>query len=176
MRALSHYIARVDTWNLQMDLRVDGYLSQTFGSAGAEQYLTRLLRVDSRLLQPTNSQEWPQAFFITAPEVQNAPPSIQINGLRAWLLDYYIRNLGTVVPQFIWRPLNPSDAQRYAQSPLNMPIFFVHHDRETLGLRLIMAAAGDCMRLSGAPNAAPVGDCSTTYVRIKVGVSQLDEH
>ncbi|KAI0255576.1 hypothetical protein BJV78DRAFT_1369259 [Lactifluus subvellereus] len=151
-----------------MDLRVDGYLSQTFGSEGAEQYFTRLLRgFNSRLLQPISSQEWPGAFFITTPAVQNAPHSIQINGQPAWLLDYHMRHIGTVVPQFIWRPVNPSDAQRYANSSLNMPIFFVHHNRVTLGLHLIMAAAGDCTTLLGAGNAAPVGDCSTTYVRIK---------
>ncbi|KAI0249605.1 hypothetical protein BJV78DRAFT_1129465 [Lactifluus subvellereus] len=78
-----------------------------------------------------------------------------------------MRPVGTVVPQFIWRLPNPSDAQRYAHSSLNMPIFFVRRNRVNLGLHLIMATAGDCTVLLGAYNAAPVGDCSTTYVRIK---------
>ncbi|KAH9976824.1 hypothetical protein BGW80DRAFT_1202963 [Lactifluus volemus] len=48
-----------------------------------------------------------------------------------------------------------------------MPIFFVHSNRVGLGLSLIHAAAGDCRMLLGGLIEAPVGSCSTTYIRIK---------
>jgi hypothetical protein len=157
-----------------MDLRIDGYVSQMFGPAGAEQYFTHLLRgFEYRLLQPIGSPEWPHAFIIARPVVQTAPPSIYINGLPAWLLDYHNRPFGTVIPQYFWRPHNPSDAQLYPSAMLNMPIFFVHNNRVDLGLDLIRAAAGDCSTLLDARSAAPVGACSTTYIRIKVGASQF---
>jgi hypothetical protein len=158
---------------MKVHLRNDGYISQTFGPAGAEQYITRLLRgFDYQSLEPTNSPQWPGAFFITIPAIQDAPPSIHINGWPAWLLDYHIRSSGTVVPQYIWSPLasNPPDARRYANVTLNMPIFFVHSNKIDLGLNLIDAAAGECGVLLGAHIAAPLGACSTTKIRIKVGV------
>ncbi|KAI0299036.1 hypothetical protein B0F90DRAFT_1631775 [Multifurca ochricompacta] len=98
--------------------------------------------------------------------MQNARHSVLIHGKPAWLLDFAIRQGGTVVPQRIWSPQNPSDAQRYAHVPLNMPIFFVHNDRKNFGLPLLKAIAGDCGTLLGLGTAAPVGDCSTTYIRI----------
>jgi hypothetical protein len=153
---------------------MDGYISQTFGPAGAEQYFTRVLQgpgFNYSLVQLTNSQDWPHAFFITFPVVLGVPPLVLIHGQPAWLLDYHIRNIGTVVPQPIWHPQNPSDAQRYANAVLKMPIFFIHNNRINLGLNLISAAGGDCSALLDATLPAPVGDCSTAYVRIKVGVS-----
>jgi hypothetical protein len=124
-----------------MDLRNDGYISRMFGPAGAEQYITHLLRDDYRSLKSINSPQWPGAFFITN-VIQNVSPSIHINGWPAWLLDYHIRPSGTVVPQHFWRPNNPSDARRYTNATLNMPIFFVQHNRVDLGLNLIHAARG----------------------------------
>ncbi|KAI0255572.1 hypothetical protein BJV78DRAFT_1279317 [Lactifluus subvellereus] len=150
-----------------MDLCVDGNIAQTFGPERATQYFARLLRVDLRSLRPTGSQEWPHAFFITSPAVKNSPPSVLIDRQPAWLLDYAIRDVGTVVPQHIWSVHHPSDGGRYYKNvPLNMPIFFVHNDRVTLGLPLLRAAAGDCMTLLGVGAAPPVGDCSTTSIRI----------
>jgi hypothetical protein len=154
-----------------MDLRVDGYISRTFGPAGAEQYITHLLGgFNYQSLQPIVAQQWPGAFLITIPVIQNVLPFTHINGRAAWLLDYQIRSSGTVVPQYIWRPNNPSDARRYTNATYHMPIFFVHSNRVGLGLSLIHAAAGDCRMLLGGLIAAPVGSCSTTYIRIKVGV------
>jgi hypothetical protein len=153
-----------------MDLRIDGHIAQTFGPETAGQYFARLLRVDSQLLQPVETQEWPDAFFITSPEVQNAPPSAQIAGQPAWLLDYAIQQVGTVVPQRIWSAQHPADAQRYGNVPLNMPIFFVHGDRVNLGLPQPTAAGGVGSMLLGADAIAPLGDCTTTYIRINVSL------
>ena len=164
--------AHVDVRCLQRDyLYTHSYIARTLEPRDAAQYFTRLLHVDERFLQPIYSQEWPNAFFITNPVVHNAAPAIAVGNHPAWLLDYVLRNYGTVVPQGIWSPGTPSDAQRYNNVSLNMPIFFVSHDRKTLGLRLVNAAAGDCMSLLNARSTAPVGNCHTTSIRIKVSVS-----
>jgi len=55
-----------------------------------------------------------------------------------------------------------------------MPIFFVQDDRRTLGLRVVGAAAGDCMGLLNARSTAPVGPSSTTSIRIMVSISEND--
>ncbi|KAH9955295.1 hypothetical protein BC827DRAFT_1158308 [Russula dissimulans] len=148
-----------------MDLLIDGYLAQTFGPRDAESYFVRLLRVDARLLRPTVPQECPHAFVITSPAVRSIPPSLSINGQPAWLLDYAIRQVGTVVPQRPWTPGYPPNSQRYTTS-MKMPIFFIHKDRINLGLPLIQAVAGDCEMLLGASAAAPLGNCSSMYIRI----------
>jgi hypothetical protein len=151
-----------------MDLCIDGNISQTFGPEGATQYFARLLRADPRSIRVTGSQEWAHAFFITNPVVQNSAPSIRTDGQPAWLLDYAIQDVGTVVPQHIWSAQNPSDVKRYGNVPLNMPIFFVHKNRINLGLPLLGAAAGNCTTLLSPGAAAPVGDGSTTCIRINV--------
>ena len=173
LRPLAHVEARC----LQRDyLYIHGYIARTLEPRDAAQYFSRLLHVDERFLQPILSQEWPNAFFITNPIVQNAAPAIPVGDRPAWLLDYVLRNYGTVVPQGIWSPGTPSDAQRYNNVSLNMPIFFVNNDRSTLGLRLVNAAAGDCMALLNARSTAPVGNCHTTSIRVKVSVSTRGEH
>ena len=155
---------------MEMDLLVDGYISRMFGPAGADQYFTHLLGgFDYQSLKPTHSQQWTGALFITIPVIRNVPPSININGLPAWLFDYQFRPFGTVVPQYIWRPSNPSDARRYTNAKLTLPIFFIYNNREDLGLNLIYAASGDCGMLLGA-DAALVGVCTTICLRIKVGI------
>jgi hypothetical protein len=165
----------------QMDLLVDSNLAHMFGPEGAAVYFARLLKVDVRSLQPTMSQEWPHAFFITSPTVQNgaaqAAPTLYINRRPAQLLDYTIRQVGTVVPQAIWPPGNYNNcssdnapAPRSAKAAsLNMPIFFVGMDRVSLGLPLHVAIAeGDRAPLQGAVSPAPIGHGSTTYIRITV--------
>jgi len=84
-----------------------------------------------------------------------------------------VRNYGTVVPQGIWSLDTATDAQRYNNAALNMPIFFVHNDRRTLGLHLVSAAAGHCVGLMDGRAVAQVGACHTTSIRIKVSESQL---
>jgi hypothetical protein len=154
-----------------MDLRIDGNISQTFGPECATQYFARLLRMDATSIRPTESQEWPYAFTITTPMAQNTPPSILIDGQPAWLLDYVVRAIGTVVPQHIWSAQSPSDVKRYGNVALNMPVFFVHKDLVNHGIPLLRAAAGDCTMLLGLGTAAPVRNCSTTYIRINVSIS-----
>ncbi|KAH9954548.1 hypothetical protein BC827DRAFT_1143511 [Russula dissimulans] len=74
---------------------------------------------------------------------------------------------GPVIPQQIWAPRKPSDAQRYVyHEQLHPPIFFVHKDGEGLGLPLTDAAAGNCMHLRGAEQAARVG--TTTHAQIRI--------
>jgi hypothetical protein len=166
--------ARIDMACLQRDLLyTHGYIARTLGARDTAQYLTRLSRVDERFLQLTSCNDWPNTFLITNPAM-NVQPSIYISNRPVWLLDYELRNYGTVVPQSIWSPGTPSDAQRYNNVTLNLPIFFVQRDRRTLGLQLVHAAAGDCMRLLNARDAAPVGSCHTTSIRIKVSVIKAE--
>lgn len=154
-----------------MDLYVDGNIAQTFSPQGAMQYFTRLLGVDARSLRPTVSQEMPHALFFTSPAVQNARPSssLVIDGRP---LDYAISQVGTVVPQHMFSSGSPIGAQRCANISLNMPIFFVHNDRVTLGLALARSGAvgGDSATLLGAGDPAPVGNGSSLYVRINVSI------
>jgi hypothetical protein len=151
-----------------------GYITRTFGARDTAQYLTRLLRVDERFLQPISSHEWPDAFFITNPVIPNTHPHIYIANRPAWLLDYVLRSYGTVVPQRIWSPGTPSDAQRYNNVPLNLPIFFVQNDLRALGLRLVHAADSDCTGILNARDRAPVGTCHTTSIRIMVSIPKTN--
>ena len=159
-----------------MDILVDSNLAHMFGPEGAALYFARLLKVDVRSLHPTMSQEWPHAFFITSPTAQTAP-TLYINRRPAQLLDYTIRQVGTVVPQAIWPPGNTSDntpARSAKAASLNMPIFFVGTDRVSLGLPLRVAIAeGDRAPLHGAGSPASIGRGSTTYIRITVSKHPL---
>jgi hypothetical protein len=166
-----------------MDLLVDSNLAHMFGPEGAALYFARLLKADVRSLHPTMSQEWPHAFFITSPTAgasQQAPPTLYINRRPAQLLDYTIRQVGTVVPQAIWPPGNnnnnasDSPTRSAKAASLNMPIFFVGMDRVSLGLPLHVAIAeGDRAPLQGASSPAPIGHGSTTYIRITVSKNIL---
>ena len=167
------YLDRPDNGVLQMDLYVDGNIAQTFSPEGAMRYFARLLGVDARYLCPTvaASHELPHAFFITSPpllaSVQNARASLDISRQP---LDYAISQVGTIVPQRMWTSENASNDKRQANVSLNMPIFFVHDDRATLGLPLSSAVEshGARVTLLGAGDTAPTGNCSTTYIRINV--------
>jgi len=180
------------------DLLVDSNLAHMFGPEGAAAYFARLLKVDVRSLRPTMSREWPHAFFITSPTtsttVQNASPSspppsptLYIDRRPAWLLDYTIRQVGTVVPQGIWpsgggsgsgnnnASASDTPARSAKAASLNMPIFFVGMDRVTLGLPLPVAIAeGDRVSLQGTGSPAPIGHGSTTYIRITVSILLKD--
>lgn len=170
-----------------MDILVDSTLAHMFGPEGAAVYFARLLKADVRSLRPTMTQEWPHAFFImtnppptAAAQQQNAsnapPPTLYISRRPAHLLDYTIRQVGTVVPQGIWPPGNTSSADTTTSrggtakaASLNMPIFFVGMDRVSLGLPLPVAIAeGDRVQLQGAGSPAQIGHGSTTYIRITV--------
>jgi len=158
----------------QMDLYIDGNIAQMFSPEGAMRYFARLLGVDARSLRPIVSQERPHPFFLTSPAVENVRSSLAINGRP---LDYAISRAGTIVPQRMRSSGTPKDARRQSNVLLNMPIFFVHDDRVTLGLPLLRAVAGGTDRpeatLLGAGDATPVGNCSTMYIRINVCTSTI---
>jgi hypothetical protein len=172
----------------KMDLLVDSNIAHMFGPEGAAIYFARLLKADVRSLHPTMTPEWPHAFFITSPTAQQnaAPPTLYINQRPAHLLDYTIRQVGTVVPQGIWPSGNASadtpsrsGSATSLRSNLNMPIFLVGMDRVSLGLPLPFAIAeGDRAPLQGASSPAQIGSTSTTYIRITVSnphqLSQLE--
>ena len=161
-----------------MDLLVDSNLAHMFGPEGAAIYFARLLKVDVHSLRPTMSEEWPHAFFITGTTAAQAPPTLYINQQPAHLLDYTIRQVGTVVPQGIWPPGNTSSladtsspSRSAKAATLNMPIFFVGMDRISLGLLLPVAIVeGDRTPLHGASSLAQIGHGSTMYIRITVSI------
>jgi hypothetical protein len=139
------------------------------GTVQAPRYFTHLLRFDERNFELVVSNG---AFLLIHPVVQNVHPITYIGNRPAWLLDYTLRDVGTVVPQTLWSPPTTADAQRYGTVPLNMPIFFIQRDRTTLGLPLNQAASGNCSALLNARHPAPVGNCHTTFIRIMVSMSR----
>jgi hypothetical protein len=150
-----------------MDLFVDGNIAQMFSPEGAVRFFTRLLGVDARSLRPTISQESPHAFFITSFAMQCACPSFAINGRP---LDYVISQAGTIVPQRMWSSRVYLDSQHNTNTSLNMPVYFVHNDRATIGLPLVKAVEGSRATLLGAVDTAPIGNVSSMYIRINVGI------
>ena len=130
-------------------------------------YFSHLLRCNERNFQLVFSNG---AFFLLHPAVQNVHPITYLGNRPAWLLDYYLRDVGTVVSQRLWAPAATADAQRYGTVPLNMPIFFIQRDYTTMGLPLNQAAAGHCAALLNARLPAPVGTCHTTFIRIMVSI------
>jgi hypothetical protein len=86
------------------------------------------------------------------------------------LLDRAVVNRGTVVPQKMWSPNTIIDQKQHVEEVvLQMPIFFEDANGR-LGLPLETAAAGRCHGIRNAHKFAPLGDKSTTHIRIGVGV------
>ena len=144
----------------QMDPLVDGYLTNMFGSADAEAYYSNLLKRETRLLRPYNLPNYPGIFFAAPPlrpDLNPTPPQ------TPWVIDYAVRNWGTVIKQQIWVTRNQHEF-------LRPPIFFVHKNGG-LGLPLIQAARGDCMSLNGASSRAPLDAASSTHAQIRIHVS-----
>jgi len=148
-------------------LLIDGYLAKMFSPRGAEEYHTSLLRREPQLIQwhaNGNVLASPHIVF-TAP-----PPGLESDEPEhVWTIDLPTRDTGPVIPQQIWTPRKPSDTQRYVyneQLELHPPVFFVHRDDEGLGLPVTEAAAGNCMHLRGAEQAARVG--SSTHAQIRI--------
>ncbi|KAI9440532.1 hypothetical protein H4582DRAFT_1473413 [Lactarius indigo] len=149
------------------DLRVDGYLSYTFTPQVAEIYLAYLFKVDPKRVHAFSIRDWPGAFFVADPPMNHCRPQHILNGRYAWLLDYAItsRRGGTVVPQQLWSPQGQGDWRRYVeQAQLHIPVFFVNADG-SLGVPVSHAAAGQ-MSLRHANEPAPLGDRTTTKIRI----------
>ena len=142
------------------DLLVDGYLSHMFGPLDAEMYHTSLLGTSSDLI-PRHAMP-PEGIFVAA-----TPPGVESNQ-GAWEIDYAIKDAGVVIPQQIWSPRNPADAQRYVHhEQMRPPIFFALKDG-SLGLPLTAAAAGNCMYLRGAKQVAAIGQGAHAQIRINV--------
>jgi hypothetical protein len=158
------------------DLRVDGYLSYTFTPQVAEIYLAYLFKVDPKRVQAFGAHNWPGAFFIANPPMNHCHPQHIGNGRYAWLLDYAInsrRGGGSVVPQQLWSPQGQGDWRRYVeQATLYIPVFFVNVDG-SLGVPVSYAAAGQ-MSLRDANQPAPLGDKTTTKIRISVCITSVD--
>ena len=145
----------------------NGYISLTLGAEQAPGYFTHLLHFNEHHFQLAVSND---AFLLLHPALQNVHPITYLGNRPAWLLDYMLRGVGTVVQQRRWSPAATADAQRYGTAPLNMPIFLLQRDRTTLGLPLNQAASGDCTALLDPRLPAPVGQCSTTFIRIMVSI------
>ena len=148
-------------------LYTHAYVARMLGTRQAPGYFTHLLHFDERNFRLVVSNG---AFLLLHPSVQNAHPATHVGNRHAWLLDYMLRDVGTVVPQRLWSLAATSDAQRYGTAQLNMPIFFVQRDRTTIGLPLNQAASGDCSALLNARHPAPVGLRHTAFIRIMVSI------
>ncbi|KAI0295970.1 hypothetical protein BC826DRAFT_968231 [Russula brevipes] len=147
------------------DFLTDGYISYTFSPRLAEMYLAYLFKLDPTLVRPFGHPSRPDAFFVSNPPVNPSPPSLLVQGRPTWLLDYVIRQGGSVVPQELWFPRGQGDWRRYVeQAQLHVPVFFVNVDG-SLGVPVVYAAAGQ-MSLIGANEPAPLGDRTTTKIRI----------
>jgi hypothetical protein len=155
------------------DLRVDGYLSYTFTPQVVEIYLAYLFKVDPKRVQAFGVYHWPGAFFIADPPMNHCRPQQIGNGKYAWLLDYAIGRGGSVVPQQLWSPQGQGDWRRYVeQARLYIPVFFINADG-SLGVPVSHAAAGQ-MSLRDAHEPAPLGDRTTTKIRISVRITAVD--
>jgi len=145
------------------DIYTDGYISHMFGSENTRAYFARLLHANPCTLRFNTNPEWPSMFLICNPQMAQRPFGF-ICEHPAWLLDFNINPIGTVVQQRIWAPQNVP--QRHPPELLNMPIFCALNDGVTLGLPVVSAGARDHMTLHGAGTTAPVGEYATTFIRI----------
>ncbi|KAI9465594.1 hypothetical protein BJY52DRAFT_594062 [Lactarius psammicola] len=147
-------------------LLIDGYISQTFQSQAAEQYFLNLLKSTSIPPHATLSYTGKgDPFFF----VHSVPPHISArfpNPPGHWLLDRGIVDRGTVVPQKMWTPRSVGDIRQHvARANLQMPVFF--EDKEGgLGLSLGALIDGQCHLLRDANYSAPLGQRTTTHIRI----------
>ena len=75
-----------------------------------------------------------------------------------------------MVPQTMWSPHTVTDKRQHVEEALlQRPIFFEGIDGR-LGLSLEASAAGRCHSLLNAQQFAPLGQKSTTHIRIGVSV------
>ena len=161
-------------FNFPTPLLVDGYISQTFKSRAAEQYFLNLLKCTSTTPYVTwhDTDREEVSFF-----VHSVPPHIPVLSPKPtdrWLLDRGIIDRGTVVPQTIWSPLSAADIRQYVENAeLQMPVFFEDKDGG-LGLSLEASTDGQCHVLRDGSDPAPLGQKSTTHIRIVVSMVSVD--
>ncbi|KAH9967303.1 hypothetical protein BC827DRAFT_1264146 [Russula dissimulans] len=140
-----------------------GYISHTFTPQLAETHLAKFYKVDPKTV--TAYQDRSGAYLVFIQPSYYSPPSVVVQGQPAWILDYKVRSGGTVVPQHLWSPQGQGDWRQYVeQVDFHMPVFFINANG-SLGVPLVNAAAGQ-MSLRGADQLAPLGDKTTTKIRI----------
>ena len=151
-------------------LLIDGYISQTFQSRAAEQYFLNLLKRSSippHTVLPYTSNE---CYFFFINSVPSHIPSQFPNPPGLWLLDRGIIDGGTVVPQTMWSPHSASDTRQHVEmGTLQMPIFFEGKD-QTLGVSLDASVGNQCHVLRHTNDPAPLGNKTTTHIRIVVSM------
>ena len=150
--------------HLNRDYLTDGYISYTFTSRNAEFYVVHLFRRDAASVQANRERNGAYSVFI--PPSYFSPPIRTPYG-DTWVLDYAVRNGGSVVPQQLWAPQGQGDRRRYVdQAQFRMPVFFVSMNGG-LGVPVMSAAAGD-MQLRDTHLPPSLLDKTTTKIRIGV--------
>ncbi|KAH9053803.1 hypothetical protein EDB87DRAFT_1649550 [Lactarius vividus] len=141
--------------NWQASLLVDGYIALTFQPHQAEQYFLNLLK--RKAIPQIETLSFPNResyFFFVSHSTYSRP------------LDRAVVGIGAVVPQTMWSPHTVIDERQHVEEAmLQIPIFFEGMVGR-LGLPLEAAAAGRCHGLRDAQKFAPLGQKSTTHIRI----------
>ena len=160
------------------ELLVDGYISRAFyPNRSAELYLSHLLKTSRNLKDLYQTLPAPGGsglvFVIReASRPLRSPPLMWDSGAPLWLLDYVIKDIGTVVPQTLWIPHHRNDIRQHVEeADLQMPIFFIHENGD-LGLSLEDAVNGRHSTLRDARTQAQLGGKTTTHIRISVSSSR----
>ena len=113
-------------------------------------------------------------FFVYSQAVPPYIPARTPNPPDRWLLDRGIVNGGTVVPQTMWSPKSVTDKRLHVETAeLQMPVFFEEKDGG-LGLSLGTCRTcidGRCRVLRDPTVPAPLGQKSTTHIRIVVSMA-----
>jgi len=157
------------------DLLVDGYISRAFyPNRNAELYISHLLKTTRNLKELYQTLPAPVGSGVVfvireASRPLRPPPLMWDSGVPLWLLDYVIKDIGTVVPQTLWIPHNRNDFRQHVEeADLQMPIFFIHENGD-LGLSLEDAVNGrhsTTGALRDARAQAQLGGKTTTHIRI----------
>src|SRR6266404_275544 len=162
------------------DLLVDGYISQAFlPNRSVEAYIIHLCKTTNfkELIQTLPSPSGPGVVFVIREATRRLHPQPLMwdsSGVPLWLLDYVIKDIGTVVPQTLWAPQNQNDIRQYVEeADLQLPVFFIHANGD-LGLSVEDAVNGLChSTLRDAHMQAQLGGKSTTHIRISVSSTRL---
>ncbi|KAF8269735.1 hypothetical protein EI94DRAFT_1798901 [Lactarius quietus] len=142
-------------------LLIDGYISQTFRSRAAERFFLNLLKTASIPPDATLPCTWREGHFLI---VYSVPPHLNPPGRL--VLDRSVVGRGTVVPQTLWTPKSAIDRRRHVEKAnLEIPVFFEDNDGG-LGVSLGASIDGQCRVLRDANDPAPLGQKTTTHIRI----------